>query len=111
MVLRKGSTSWWGNSIIFYCGKKPKSYGLHRDIIDKIIPIDAGQKLYYINQHSKCLQASHSISIENRSKIIHKLLFEFNDFFKSLEKEGMDNIKAFIDNTPFVSLINSTLTD
>lgn len=100
--------NWWSNSIVFYCGKNPKSNRLHDDIIKRIIPVDAAQKYYYVNQHSKCLQASHSISIENRTNIVNKLLFEFDNLFKSLLKEGQENSESIINQIPFVSLLNQS---
>jgi len=102
--------SWWSNSIVFYCGKKPKSNIIHKDIISKIIPIDSKQKIYYINQHSKCLQASHSISIKNRSNIVNKMLLEFDSFFKMLLKEGEENSNSIINRIPFVSVLNQSRT-
>ena len=71
--------NWWSNSLVFYCGKNPKSNKLHKTIIAKIIPIDTAQKITYINNHSKCLQASHAISIENRTSVVDKLIVEFDN--------------------------------
>lgn len=110
ILIDKFFDSWWGNSIVFYCGKKPKSFKLHKEIVNKIIPLDSVQKLYYINQHSKCLQASHSISIENRTKIVNKLLFEFDNFFKSLLIEGTENKNSIITQIPFVSILSQSKT-
>jgi hypothetical protein len=100
--------SWWSNSIIFYCGKNPKSNKLHKSIIKEVIPIDSSQKLYYVNQHSKCLQASHSISIRDRAKIVNKLIFEYDNFFKTLLKEGIKDENAIINKLPFVSLLSQS---
>jgi hypothetical protein len=101
---------WWNNSVIFYCGKNPKSNQLHKDIISKIVPLDAQQKLSYINQHSKCLQASHSISITNRQAVIEKLLVEYDKFFITLAKESSANPESFYNSIPFVSLISQSRT-
>ena len=100
--------SWWSNAIVFYCGKKPKSYKLHSQLLRKVIPIDTFQKLYYINQHSKCLQASHDISIENRTSIVKRLLFEYDNFFKSLSEEGSKNENSIFNVIPFVTILNQS---
>lgn len=100
--------SWWSNSLVFYCGKKPKSNRLHNEINKKILPIGSFQKLFYVNQHSKCLQASHSISIVNRTNIIRKLLFEFDNIFKSLIEEGNENENSPIRDIPFVNILTQS---
>ena len=100
--------SWWSNALVFYCGKKPKSYKLHGQLINKIVPIDSFQRLYYVNQHSKCLQASHDISIENRTSIVKKLLFEYDNFFKSLAEEGEKNKDSIFNIIPFVNIVNQS---
>jgi hypothetical protein len=99
---------WWSNALVFYCGKRPKSYKIHSEIIKKIIPMDSFQKLFYVNQHSKCLQASHDISIDNRTSIIKKLLVEFDNLFKSLTEEGKSNENALINQIPFVNILNQS---
>lgn len=100
--------SWWSNSLVFYCGKKPKSNKLHNAINNKIIPIGSFQKFFYLSQHSKCLQASHSISIENRTNVIKKLLFEFDNFIKSFIEEGKENENSPIRNIPFVNVLTQS---
>lgn len=100
--------NWWSNSLVFYCGKKPKSNKLHKTIIEKIIPIDTAQKVTYINNHSKCLQASHAIAVENRTSIVNKLIFEFDNLFKSIYKEAKENPKSVINQLPFVNIINQS---
>lgn len=98
--------NWWSNSIVFYCGKKPKSNKFHSDINSKIIPIDSQQKNIYLINHSKCLQASHSISIPNRDKVIKKLIFEYNNLFNSILKESDDNPNSLFNKMPFVTILN-----
>lgn len=102
--------SWWSNAIVFYCGKNNKSFKLHREIINNIIPVGSGQKLHYVNQHSKCLQASHSISIQNRTKIIQKLLVEFDNIFREFYSEGITDVNSFINQIPFVNVMNQSKT-
>ncbi|WP_027419129.1 NACHT domain-containing protein [Crocinitomix catalasitica] len=100
--------NWWSNSLVFYCGKNPKSNKLHKTIIEKIIPIDSAQKVTYINNHSKCLQASHAISIENRTSVVNKLIVEFDNLFKSIYKEAEENPDSIINQLPFVNIINQS---
>lgn len=100
--------NWWSNSLVFYCGKNPKSNKLHKTIIEQIIPIDTAQKITYINNHSKCLQASHAIAIENRTSIVNKLIVEFDNLFKSIFKEAEENPKSIINQLPFVNIINQS---
>tara|TARA_R110002074_G_scaffold57077_10_gene140533 strand:+ start:4007 stop:6406 length:2400 start_codon:yes stop_codon:yes gene_type:complete len=100
--------NWWSNSLVFYCGKNPKSNKLHKTIIEKIIPIDTAQKITYINNHSKCLQASHAIAIENRTSVVDKLIVEFDNLFKSIYKEADENPNSVINQLPFVNIINQS---
>lgn len=100
--------NWWSNSLVFYCGKNPKSNKLHKTIIDKIIPTGIAQKIIYVNNHSKCLQASHAISIENRTSVVNKLIREFDNLFKSIYKEAEENPKSVINQLPFVNIINQS---
>lgn len=108
ILIKNFYSSWWSNSIVFYCGKKSKSFHLHEQIIKEIIPISPPQKFHYIHQHSKCLQASHAISISNRTKAVKKMLFEYDNFFKSLLEEGQKNDNAAINGIPFVSVLNQS---
>lgn len=100
--------NWWSNSLVFYCGKNPKSNKLHKTIIERIVPIDTAQKITYINNHSKCLQASHAIAIENRTAVVQKLIVEFDNLFKSMYKEAEENPKSVINQLPFVNIINQS---
>ena len=98
---------WWTNTLVFYCGKTPKSFGFHKSLINKILPIDAFQRLHYLYNHSKCLQASHSISIGNRSKIVSKLLNEYNNIFKDISSNSLpDNF--FLNDVPYVNIVNQS---
>lgn len=101
--------NWWSNSIVFYCGKSPKTYKFHKSIIEQIIPLDIEQKLTYINIHSKCLQASHSISISNRKQVVEKILKEYDNLFKSLIEEGKDP-ESVVNQIPFIGIINQSKT-
>ena len=103
-------SQWWSNSVVFYCGKNSKSFQLHNDVLKKIIPLGSNQKMFYINQHSKCLQASHAISIENREKVVLRLLNEFNGFFETLFEEGETHEEALVNVVPFVNLLNQSKT-
>ncbi len=100
--------SWWSNSLVFYCGKNPKSNKLHKAIIEKIIPVGSVQKITYINNHSKCLQASHAIAIENRTSVVDKLITEFDMLFKSIYNEAAENPNSLINQLPFVNIINQS---
>jgi hypothetical protein len=100
--------NWWSNAIVFYCGKKPKSFKLHGQLLKRVVPIDSFQRLYYVNQHSKCLQASHDISIENRKSIVLRLLMEFDNFFRSLIDERESNSNSIFSIIPFVTLLNQS---
>ena len=99
--------SWWSNALVFYCGKKPKSYKLHNEILKKIVPIGSFQKLIYLNQHSKCLQASHAISIVNRNNIVRKMIFEYDQMFNALVEETK-NPDSLLNNVPFVNILNQS---
>ena len=103
-------SQWWSNSVVFYCGKNSKSFQLHNDILEKVVPLGSNQKMFYINQHSKCLQASHAISIDNREKVVRRLLTEFNSFFETLFEEGDSNEEALVNVIPFVNLLNQSKT-
>lgn len=100
--------NWWSNSLVFYCGKKPKSNKLHKAVIEKIVPIDSAQKITYINNHSKCLQASHAIAIENRTSVVNKLIVEYDNLFKSIFKEAEEYADSVINKLPFVNIINQS---
>lgn len=101
---------WWSNALIFYCGKNPKSYRIHNQILNKIVPLNIAQKLFYINQQSKCLQASHAISIENRTKTVKKILFEFDAIFAEIMEEANTNMESILNKIPFVQIINQSKT-
>lgn len=98
---------WWTNTLVFYCGKSPKSFGFHNSLINEIIPIDAFQKLHYLYNHSKCLQASHSISIGNRNKIVSKLVREYNSIFKDISTNNLPE-KFFLNDVPYVNVVNQS---
>jgi hypothetical protein len=108
ILIQNFFNNWWSNSLVFYCGKNPKSNKLHKTIIEKVVPIDIVQKITYINNHSKCLQASHAISIENRTSVVKKLIFEFDNIFKSIYKEAEENPNSEINQMPFVNIINQS---
>ena len=101
---------WWSNALVFYCGKKPKSFKLHKEIISNVIPSDSFQKLLYLSHHSKCLQASHDISIDNRTSVVKKLIYEFDNFFKLLVSEGQKNDKSIFNHLPFVNILSQSKT-
>lgn len=99
---------WWHNSLIFYAGKKPKSFKIHKKINEKILPIDLLQRFIYLSQHSKSLQASHSITIEQRDSVVGKMLKEYDDLFKTMIEDAKDNPEAFLNNFPYVGVINQS---
>src|SRR5690606_37776787 len=100
--------NWWSNSLVFYCGKNPKSNKLHKTIIKNIIPLDFNQKIIYLNNHSKCLQVSHSISIESRTAVVQKLLNEFNKLFETIYSDVENNENSPFNQFPFVKIINES---
>ena len=99
---------WWSNALVFYCGKKPKSFKIHKELNKTIIPNKSFQKYFYINLHSKCLQASHSISIESREIIVKKILFEFDNHYKSIITEGQNEDNSFLKAIPFVNVLSQS---
>lgn len=101
---------WWSNSVVFYCGKNSKSFQLHKKLLNSIVPIGSNQKMFYIDQHSKCLQASHAISISNRKEVVLKMLHEFDQFFVTLYDEAGTHSEAIINKIPFVNLLNQSKT-
>lgn len=103
-------SQWWSNSVVFYCGKNSKSFHIHSQLLKSIVPLGSNQKMFYINQHSKCLQASHAISISNRKKVVLKMLHEFDQFFVSLYDEAENYEDAIVNKIPFVNLLNQSKT-
>lgn len=97
---------WWSNSLVFYSGKKPKSFKLHNEILTKILPIDYVQKIIYLQQHSKSLQASHSITIVQREKVVSKILFEYNELMENLTEDAKKNETSFLNQLPYAGFIN-----
>jgi len=98
---------WWSNTLVFYCGKNPRSYNFHKKLISEMIPYDVFQKLHYLYNHSKCLQASHSVSIENRKNIVVKLLNVYNSLFTDISNNNLDE-GFFLKDVPFVNIINQS---
>lgn len=99
--------SWWSNALVFYCGKKPKSFKIHNDILKKVIPLGSFQKLIYISQHSKCLQASHAVSISSRTSIVKKMIYEYDQMFNALVEETKNPLSP-LNNVPFVNILNQS---
>lgn len=99
---------WWHNSLIFYAGKKPKSFNIHKKIIERIFPVDLLQQFVYLSQHSKSLQASHSITIGQRESVVGKMLKHYDELFKTMIKDAKDNKDAFLNNFPYVGVINQS---
>lgn len=99
---------WWHNSLIFYAGKNPKSYKIHRSLIDNVLPIDLLQRLMYLNQHSKSLQASHAITIPQRLEVVENLLFQYNKMFRELYTDASENENGFLNQFSLVSVINQS---
>ena len=108
ILIDKFFDEWWSNSLVFFCGKNPKSNKLHKRILSDIMPVDLRQKFYYLNQHSKCLQGSHAISIKDRTLIIKRLLSQFDSFFKKLYSDAQNDSEALFNKVPFVNLINQS---
>lgn len=98
---------WWTNTLVFYCGKSPKSFGFHNSLINGIIPIGVLQKYHYLYSHSKCLQASHSISIENRGKIVSKLIKEYDNYFRDITTDNLPD-SFFLKEVPYINIVNQS---
>lgn len=98
---------WWTNTLVFYCGKNPKSFNFHKSIIDNVIPYDIFQKIKYLYNQSKCLQASHSISISNRTIIINKLIKVYNDIMTDITSNNLPN-DFILKDVPYVNIINQS---
>ena len=99
---------WWSNALVFHCGKNPRSIRLHNSINKIVIPSDSFLKHYYINLHSKCLQASHAVSIIERQKIVEKIIFQYDQLFKSIQNEKPDEKQTIASLSPFVNIITQS---
>ncbi len=99
---------WWSNTLVFYCGKNPKSNKLHKSILKEILPIDLVQKVTYLNIHSKCLQASHAISIKNRNTIVNKQIVEFDRLFQMIFLQANNKPDTVLGQMPFVNILNQS---
>lgn len=108
IFIDKFFNQWWHNSLIFYAGRSPKSFKIHKTILSKILPIDTLQRLMYLSQHSKSLQASHSITIKQREEVVNKLLFEFNELFRNLFIEAEEDKNSLLNQFSLVSVINQS---
>ncbi|WP_286841912.1 MULTISPECIES: NACHT domain-containing protein [Sphingobacterium] len=100
-------TEWWDNAQVFYCGKEPKKFSFHKKILEKVIPLNSWDNMKYLNQHSKCLQASHAVSISNRELVAKKLLKQFNEFIEQINIGARDESSVF-HGLPFVNIINQS---
>lgn len=107
ILLENFFEDWWTNTLVFYCGKNPKSFNFHKSIIDKIIPFDIFQKLKYLYNQSKCLQASHSISINNRHTILIKLIKVYNDIMNDIISNNLPD-DFLLKDVPYVNIINQS---
>ncbi|MGV0919905.1 NACHT domain-containing protein [Empedobacter falsenii] len=108
ILIDKFYDEWWQNSLIFYCGKNPRRFNFHDKIIKEVTPIDVFQKLNYLYNHSKCLQASHSISINNRELIVHKLMGIYNSLMTDLIENTNIDEDFFLKDVPYVNIINQS---
>lgn len=81
-------SDWWENAIVFYCGKQPRRDAFIVDACDHVVPIGLKNQYTYIQLLSKSLQASHSISIKSRLKIVKKIVAEFDSFYKNFIEGG-----------------------
>lgn len=107
ILLENFYEDWWQNTLVFYCGKKPRSFNFHNKLITEMIPYDVFQKLNYLYNHSKCLQASHSISIDNRNKIVEKLISVYNSFILDISSNNLEE-GFFLKDVPYVNIINQS---
>lgn len=107
ILLNNFFDDWWTNTLVFFCGKSPRSFNFHKSIIDNIYPIDIFQKLKYLYNQSKCLQASHSISIDNRNKILNKLIGMFDSIMSDITLNNLP--EGFVlKDVPYVNIINQS---
>lgn len=107
ILLNNFFDDWWTNTLVFYCGKNPRSFNFHKSIIKEIIPIDIFQKLKFLYNQSKCLQASHSISIDNRNKIINKLIGVYNNILNDISENKLPD-GFLLKDVPYVNIINQS---
>lgn len=108
LLINKFYDEWWQNTLVFYCGKNPRRFNFHEKLINNVAPNDVFQKLNFLYNHSKCLQASHSISINNRNSIVKKLLGVYNSFLDDItENENIDK-EFFLKDVPYVNIINQS---
>lgn len=75
---------WWENPIIFYCGKQPKRDVFLSKVLKEVIPTDNQQYYQHISLLSKCLQASHLISIDSQAHIIKNIIYNYDKLYKSI---------------------------
>lgn len=75
---------WWENPIIFYCGKQPKRDVFLNKVLKEVIPTDNQQYYQHISLVSKCLQASHLISIDSQAHVIKNIIYNYDRLYKSI---------------------------
>lgn len=84
-------SEWWENAIVFYSGKQPRRDIFLLNSTKTVVPINLRDRYIFLELISKCLQASHAISIQSRLIIIGRLVAEFDKFvveFIAGGKEG-----------------------
>lgn len=97
-------SEWWENSIVFYCGKAPKRETFIDFVSKKIIPNELKDRYTYLNLTSKCLQASHAISVQKRLEIAEAMIKSFDSFYREFIKAGKEG-KTFAANVTTMNLI------
>lgn len=81
---------WWENILVFYCGKNPKRDVFIRSLFEKRLPTDIFQYYNYFVVLSKCLQANHLISRDLKKKILKRLIFNFDNLYKSIIQRDIE---------------------
>ncbi|RVU00476.1 hypothetical protein EOD41_13445 [Mucilaginibacter limnophilus] len=107
-------TDWWENTMVFYCGKQPKRDVFIKELYNNNIPNDHVQAYKYFTLISRCLQANHLISRQLKQKIIEKVLYNFDLFYKKLlEKDSQQEagITYYLTTIDFTIQIREIFTN
>jgi hypothetical protein len=99
-------SDWWGNSIVFYCGRQPRRDAFLKNACDNISPLDIQDKYSYLQLVSTSLQATHAISVASRLKVVDRLVTEFDNFYIKAIEDGKKGQTIAIFQTTMTLIIN-----
>jgi len=77
---------WWNNILVFYCGHQPRRDVFIKKAINKLTPINIAQDFLFMNQLSRCTQASHLIESDVKVDVAKRIVFVFDQFYLKLKK-------------------------